>query len=396
MKKKVFSAALAAMLLMSGCAPKLDKKDEVIQEDGKQEKAIIPNYQISENFYRTIVPFKPGKARGMVVSNLNTRYDIVEFETGLMRIAQDNFSPKDYLFQEGQMLDGDTIKAWLERKYTPEQLKEKNEQLKEKNMDPVKNLGLNPPDSGKGSVEQRNEDSPIYLAHVMEHDYLTKTDNNSLQLSGAVIGLALNSVHYYTKEKYGAVYDYKIPDEEVEREGKKIAEEVAQRVRKTKGLENVPVTIALFKQAPQNSVVPGNFIAYTHLDADEDRIRGWEKVNEKYYLFPSAEAEKDHRDDTTYFLNFKQDVEKYFKNYNGVVGTALYNGEELVDLKIKIPIQFYGKAEAIGFTQFVTGLVMDHFPAYVPIEVTISSVNGPEALIVKKANEKEPQVHIYE
>ncbi|WP_425415020.1 CamS family sex pheromone protein [Pseudobacillus wudalianchiensis] len=389
MNKKVFSAAFAAMLLVSGCAPKLDKKEEVIQEDGKQEKAIIPNYQISENFYRTIVPFKPGKARGMVVSNLNTRFDIVEFETGLMRIAQDNFSPKSYLFQEGQMLDSDTIKAWLQRKYTDEQLKEKKLESKD-------NLGLNPIDDGKGSVEQRNEKSPIYLAHVMEHDYLTKTDNNSLQLSGAVIGLALNSVHYYTKEKYGAVYDYKIPDEEVEREGKKIADEVAKRVRQTKGLKDIPVTIALFKQAPQNSVVPGNFIAYTHLDADEDTIKGWEKVNEKYYLFPSAEAEKDHRDDTTYFLNFKQDVEKYFQNYNGVVGTALYNGEELVDLRIKIPIQFYGKAEAIGFTQFVTGLIMDHFPAYVPIEVTISSVNGPEALIVKKANEKEPQVHIYE
>lgn len=389
MNKKVFSAALAAMLLVSGCAPKLEKKEEVIRGDGKQEKAIIPNYQVSENFYRTIIPFKPGKARGMVVSNLNTRYDIVEFETGLMRIAQDNFSPKNYLFQEGQMLDEDVIKAWLKRKYT-------DEQLKKKELKPEENLGLNPIDDEKGSVEQRNKKSPIYLSHIMEHDYLTKTENNSLQLSGAVIGLALNSVHYYTKEKYGAVYENKLDDEVVEQEGKKIAEEVAKRVRQTKGLKDVPVTIALFKQAPKNSVVPGNFIAYTHLDADESDIRGWEKVKEKYYLFPSPEAEKDHRDDMTYFLNFKQDLEKEFKNYNGVVGTALYNGEELVDLKIKIPIQFYGKAEAIGFTQYVTGLVMDHFPAYIPIELTISSVNGPEALIVKKANEKEPQVHIYE
>ncbi|MFK2826051.1 CamS family sex pheromone protein [Bacillus sp. B190/17] len=389
MNKKLLSATLAVVLLVSGCAPKLGKKEEVVQGEDKQEKAIIPNYQISENFYRTIVPFKPGKARGMVVSNLNTRYDIVEFETGLMRIAQDHFSPKKYLFQEGQMIDGDTIKAWLKRKYT-------DQQLKEKELEPKENLGLNPIDSGEGSTEQRNEKSPIYLAHVMEHDYLIKTENNSLQLSGVVIGLALNSVHYYTKEKYGPVYDYKIPAEEVEREGKKIAEEVAKRVRQTKGIKDVPVTIALFKQAAHHSVVPGNFIAYTHLDPNEDTIRGWEKVNEKYYLFPSVEAEKDHRDDTTYFLNFKQDVEKYFKNYNGVVGKALYNGEELVDLKIEIPIQFYGKAEAIGFTQFVTGLIMDHFPDYIPIEVTISSVNGPEALIVKKANEKEPEVHIYE
>ena len=217
MNKKVFSAALAAMLLVSGCAPKLEKKEEVIRGDGKQEKAIIPNYQVSENFYRTIIPFKPGKARGMVVSNLNTRYDIVEFETGLMRIAQDNFSPKNYLFQEGQMLDEDVIKAWLKRKYT-------DEQLKKKELKPEENLGLNPIDDEKGSVEQRNKKSPIYLSHIMEHDYLTKTENNSLQLSGAVIGLALNSVHYYTKEKYGAVYENKLDDEVVEQEGKKKVE----------------------------------------------------------------------------------------------------------------------------------------------------------------------------
>ncbi|HZG70932.1 MAG TPA: CamS family sex pheromone protein, partial [Chondromyces sp.] len=284
---------------------------------------------------------------------------------------------------------GKVINSWLQRKYT-------DAQLQEKGLKPSENLGLNPVDDGKGSVEERNERNPIYLAHVMEHNYLVKTDENSVKLSGAVIGLALNSVHYYQKEKYGAVYDQEISDEVLEREGKRIAEEVAKRIRTIKGLKDVPVTIALFKQEAKNSVVPGNFIAYTHLDAGDDTIGGWEQVNEKYYLFPSAEAEKDHRDDTTYFLNFKQDVEKYFQNYNGVVGKALYHGEELVNLKIEIPIQFYGKAEAIGFTQFVTGLIMDHFPAYIPIEVNVTSVSGTEALIVKKANETEPYVHIYE
>ncbi|WP_203364318.1 CamS family sex pheromone protein [Bacillus sp. REN10] len=389
MKTKIFLAALTASLLISGCAPKLEKTEEIIKGDGKGEKAIIPNYQISEDFYRTLTPFKPGKARGLVVSNLNTRYDIVEFETGLMRIAQENFSPEKYLFQEGQMLDKETVQSWLERKYT-------DAQLKEQKMKPEENVGLNPVDSGNGSVQERNEKSPIYLAHIMEHDYLTKTKENSLQLSGVVIGLALNSVHYYTKEKYGAQYEHKISDEEIEREGKKIAEEVAKRIRTMKGIKDVPVTIALFKQQAQNSVVPGNFIAYTHLDEDEDTISEWEKVNEKYYLFPSPKAEEERRDDMTYFLNFKQDVEKYFKNYNGVIGKALYNGDELVSLSIEIPIQFYGKAEAIGFTQFVTGLTMDSFPAYTPIEVTITSTNGPEALIVKKPNADKPYVHIYE
>ena len=65
-------------------------------------------------------------------------------------------------------------------------------------------------------------------------------------------------------------------------------------------------------------------------------------------------------------------------------------------LSIDIPIQFYGKTEAIGFTQFVTGKVMEHFPDYIAVEVNVSSVNGPEALIVKKAEQKEPFVHIYD
>ncbi|OAH62532.1 hypothetical protein AWH49_09775 [Domibacillus aminovorans] len=377
------------MLLVTGCAPALQNKDEVTQGNGEEQTAIIPSYQISENFYRTIVPFEEGKARGMIVSNLNTRYDIVEFETGLMRIAQENFSPETHFFRDGQTLEADVVRSWLSRKYT-------DAQLAEKEMTAEENLGLNPIDTGEGSVDERNERAPIYLAHIMEQNYLTKKEDNSLQLDGVVIGLALNSVHYYQKEQYGAEYEFTIPDETIEEEGKKIAAQVAARLRAMDKTKNVPVTIALFQQAPKNSVTAGNFIAYTHLDAGETETNDWKNINEEYVLFPSTAAEEAHREDATYFLNFKQDMEKYFDNFNGVIGRALYSGGELSSLKIEIPIQFYGKAEAIGFTQFVTGLVMDHFPAYIPIEVSITSMNGTEALIVKAANAEEPYVHIYE
>jgi protein involved in sex pheromone biosynthesis len=389
LKKKWFFTAVSAMLLVTGCAPALQNEDEVTQENGKEQTAVIANYQISENYYRTIVPFETGKARGMIVSNLNTRYDIIEFETGLMRIAQENFSPDTYFFQEGQTLEADVVRSWLSRKYT-------DAQLAENEMKAEENLGLNPIDNGKGSADERNERAPIYLAHIMEQNYLTKKEDNSLQLDGVVIGLALNSVHYYQKEQYGAEYEFTIPDEKVEEEGKKMAAQIAARLRKMDKTKNVPVTIALFKQAPQNSVTAGNFIAYTHLDAGETETNDWKNIDEEYVLFPSTAAEEAHREDATYFLNFKQDVEKYFENFNGVVGRALYSGDELSSLKIEIPIQFYGKAEAIGFTQFVTGLVMDHFPAYIPIEVSITSTSGTEALIVREANAEEPYVHIYE
>ncbi len=74
---------------------------------------------------RQYLPFKPSKTRGAVVSNIDNRLDINEFELGLMRVVSDQYSTKDYLYQEGQLLDKKTVESWLKRKYTPAQYKEK-------------------------------------------------------------------------------------------------------------------------------------------------------------------------------------------------------------------------------------------------------------------------------
>jgi protein involved in sex pheromone biosynthesis len=389
--RKLSVIALSLVLLLTACAPNFQKQEEVVQEtdNSKKEKAIIPKYKISENYYRTIMPFEPSKARGLVVNNLNTRYDISEFETGLMRLAQNTFDPEKYVFKEGQYLDRKTVQLWLNRKYTPEQLKE--EKLSED-----ENIGLNPLDDGKGDIKERNNRNPIYLAHILEHNYLVQGEKDTYHLGGVVIGLALNSVHYYQTEQFGATFEKNIPHAELEREGKKIAEEVVKRLRKMDELKDVPIMIGLFEQESRSSVVPGNFFAYTTVQKGSAEISGWEKVNEDYMLFPSPEAEEKHRDDWTMFQNFKQDVEKYFPNFNGVIGKAFYVEGQLQELNIDIPIQFYGKAEAVGFSQYVTGLVMEHFPDYISVSVNITSVNGPEALIVRKAEQDEPFVHIYE
>jgi protein involved in sex pheromone biosynthesis len=388
--KKISLLGLVFTLLLAGCAPQFNEEQEVV-DDTKEttEEAIIPKYQISEKYYKTILPFEASQARGLVVSNLNTRYDLEEFETGLTEIAQYHFEPDRYLFKEGQILDSSTINSWLAREYTPQQLAENK-------MEKQDNLGLNPIDTGEGDIDQRSKESPIYLAHILEHDYLLKDENNQVSLAGVVIGLALNSVYYYQKEAYGATYETKIPQEEVEAQGKAIAEKVLQRLQAMKELEGIPITIALFEQKESASVVPGNFIGYTHVASGRNSISNWEEIKEAYYLFPSTEAEEIYRDDVTMFKNFKQDVEDYFPNFNGVVGRAFYVNGELNELNIDIPIQFYGNTEAVGFTQYVTGLVMEHFPEYISIQVSITSVNGAESLIVRKSGETEPFVHLYQ
>ncbi|ANB61716.1 CamS family sex pheromone protein [Anoxybacteroides amylolyticum] len=386
--KKVAMVTAALMLFLAACAPKFGEQQVVQEKNNKQQTAVIPKYNISDSYYRMILPFTPSEARGLAVENLNTRLDVDEFETGLMRLAQQRFSPKDYLFQEGQYLDKETIKKWLMRKMT-------KEQLKEEGMTEADNIGLNPVLSDQGTNEEKNTKSPIYLASILEHDYLTKNDNGKVQLGGVVIGLALNSVHYYQTEQ-GYPREVEISDAEIEREGKRIASEVLSRIRHIKELKNVPITMALFKQQPRTSMIPGHFFAMANVDQGSDTIDRWTKINEEYALFPSDDAEKNHRDDLMKFLNFKSDVEDFFPNYTGVIGKAFYVDDQLQQLTITIPMQFYGKAEVIAFTQYVTGLVMEKFPDYVNVNVYISSVSGPESIIVRPAKADEPFVHIYQ
>lgn len=381
--KKLLVAVLAFILVLSGCKPSFQKDEEIVKEqnDDTNQKSIVPKYKISDQYYQTILPFEASEARGLTVEQLNTRYDIDEFELGLMRVAQNQFDTDKYLFQEGQYLDRKTVKLWLNRKYT-------KKQLKEKGLSESENIGLNPVD------EKGDGQSPIYLASILEHDYLVK-DKGTAHLSGVVIGLALNSVYYYQKEKYGATYDKKISHSELEQEGKKIAQEVLTRLRQTKGLTKVPIVIALFEQESKSSIVPGNYFAYSVANEGSSKLGNWEKIDEEYALFPSDNAKKNHRDDESNFEKFKEDVEEYFPNFNGVIGTAFYAEDQLQELNIQIPIQFYGKAETVGFTQYVAGLVLEYFPNYISVEVNITSVNGQEALIVREADEEKPFVHIY-
>ncbi|ATP41965.1 hypothetical protein CSE16_19130 [Solibacillus sp. R5-41] len=391
MKKYRWLPAMVAALLLTACAPKITPETELTQESDSTEEVettIIPNKQINDNYYKTLIPYKESASRGLVVSNIYTKYDMKEAELGLMRISQNKFDTENYFFQEGQYLSEDTLKNWLAR---PNQTKDEGPE----------NQGLNPSSIDEATGQEMDPtikatEAPVYLAHIVEQNYLTKTDNNKVKLSGISIGLALNSVYYYQKEKYGEFYEKKIPDNELEKEGKKIAQEVINRLRARSELADVPIVIALFKQEERNSIVPGTYFAYNSVDANQSALGDWEDVHEKYVKFPMSTPDDVTREMNTKFLNFKQDVDKYFSNFTSVFATGFYQDNEIQKLDIEIPIQFYGTAEITGFTQYLSGLMLTHLPQDLLITISITSVNGPEVLIKKEPNEKEPIIHIYE
>lgn len=372
--------AMVITAMLAGCSlPSLSKDSTVVQTNqskNKEETTIIPSMQIDDQYYRTLLPYKESASRGLIVSNLNTKYDVKEAESGLLRLSQQAFDPSKYYFQEGQYLDKDTVTSWLSRS----------------NQDPA---GLNPRTTKNMTPTERAKNAPIYLAHIVEQNYLQETGKNKVKLAGVSIGLALNSVYYYQKEQYGATYEEDIPQSKLETEGKKIAKQVVKRLRQIDGLAEVPITVGLFKQQSRSSIVPGTYFAYTDVDEGSATIKDWKNINEKYVLFPTSDTDNKYRDINENFTNFKHDIDKYFSNYTNIVGTGFYQNNKIQKLEIEIPIKFYGTSEIIGFTQYMSGEVMDQFPKGLQIEVNVTSVSGPEALVVKEANSNEPYVHIY-
>jgi protein involved in sex pheromone biosynthesis len=402
--KKLAILITSIGLILSGCGPSFQKDEKIVQKSGKsKENSIIPKYSISKEYYKTIIPFKEGAARGLVVQGLNTRLDIDEFETGLMRIAQESFSTKDYLFQEGQYLDKETIQQLVARKRTDAQQAAEEKRQAETSNKKVKvpNIGLNPPydKDAPGSTEEKNAKSPIYLANILEHDYLVKKESGKAELGGVVIGLAMNSVHYYNlpPEQGGYPREYEIPMQEMLDQGKKMAQAILDILATKDELKDVPIIFAIYRQQAKSSLVPGNFVAYTKVDKGDTKIGSWKDLDEQYYLFPSAKASEDYREDATKILNFRSDIAEYFQNnFTAVVGKGFYKDKQLQSLQLDIPVQFNGKAEIIGFTQYVAGLVMEHFPNYIKVEVNIHSVSKQEAVILRDVNQEKPFVHIFD
>lgn len=401
MFKKIAMMLAGAVLILTSCAPSINNDDEVVQnedENEQEQNSIVSSNQLSEEDYRTILPYRPSASRGVITNQMGNRVDIDEMETGLRRLSKEYFDPEQYFFEEGQYLTSDMLYNWLDTYPTEERLQElekmiENEDISEEAVKEEKSA-LNPPLNEKTATKEDYEDNPKYLTHILEQNFLTKNDDNTMELAGASIGIALKSV--YTFKAEGNTHHRDISKSEMMEKGKEIAQTVLERVRSIEELNNVPIMIALYREEDQSSPVPGNFVAKTGVEAGKATIDEWETVNEENVLFPSDEGKEKYYDTQQLVQNFASRIEEYFPNYVGVIGNGFYIDEELKKLTLEIPLEFYGKGEIIGFTQYTYGLVEEMFQDYYELEVKIKSNEKMEGLIYREAGDDEVTVHVYD
>jgi len=389
--KKLSLLSVTFVFLLTGCIPALERSEEdviIVEETEEEEElqyVITPTIDSPDNYYRNVLrdgKYNRSEARGVVADAMENRVDLNQFELGLVEIASGFYDQEEYYFQEGEFLDGNMINSWL-RRYDPD--KEANQ------------FGLNP-SLGEGDTdEERMRSNPLVLSHVMEHNYFYGSEEEGVNLGGVVIGLSLRSVYYFrTEDEGGGYYFHEEPldSEETVEKGREIAEVILERLREMEGLEEVPITFALYEEEARGSVAPGSFSAIAEVGSGQTEIQGWEGINEEFMIFPSQEARNNQPGLSSNFTQFRDEIEEFFGRTVGVVGKGRYKNDMLDELKIELNLQSHGKTEIIALTQFISGRIESTFATQVPIHIYIDSINGAESMI-SQYPDQDPYIHIY-
>ncbi|HLS06783.1 MAG TPA: CamS family sex pheromone protein [Bacillota bacterium] len=412
--RKVIVWLLMISLLTSCLAPR-QQEDEILlsDEEEQQEVSIVPSHRLSDENYKIILPYRPSEARGVIVGQVANRFDIDELEDGLRRHSKEYFSPKDYYFEEGQYLSRDTVYKWLGRKLTKDQLKsERDAIIKQRERDQLTvndevierierdlQLGLNPALKDLDGLKTKEkkelyEENPQYISHILEQNFLKRVDENTVELVGMSIGLSMKSVYQYQTEIGGPYYYKDISKEEMLEKGKEMAEKIVKRLRDMEELQNIPIMLMIFRESEPSSPVSGNFVTKTFVNKDSSSIDEWETIDEEYVLFPSSSGKEKYYDEHELITSFGHKISDYFPNYTGVIGEGFYIGGELQKMKVKIPLEFHGSGEILGFTQYIYGIAQEIFSTNYDLEIRVESSEQLESLIFRERNEEDLNVHI--
>ena len=399
--KRTIILLISTIFLLAACnnnqKDNQSDKDQSGSKDSQntnQVKQIATDKNVQGDNYRTILPFKESQARGLLQDNMANSYNGEDFESGLLTLSKEVFPTNKYLYQDGQYLDKKTINAYLNPKYTKKEIDKMSEKEK-KSKKANENLGLNPSHNGETDEEKIAEQSPAYLSNILEQDFYGNNDSKAKNIKGMTIGLAMNSVYYYQKEKDGETYSKKLDDKEIEKQGKQMASEMLSRLRENSDLKDIPIHFAIYKQSGQDSITPGEFIAGATADDGKTKINEWDAIKEKSALLPSSTAEDYNETLNNNFKQFNDNLQSYFSNFTQAVGKVKFINKKPKQLTVDLPIDYYGQAETIGITQYVTEQAEKYFDNIDEYEIRIKDGNTPRALISKSKDVKEPQVHIY-
>ncbi|WP_228099218.1 MULTISPECIES: CamS family sex pheromone protein [unclassified Granulicatella] len=335
---------LCTIALLSACT---QKNTSEVTRDKKQTDAVTSTIANQSGDYRMLFidgKYRTSSTRGYTLE-LATVENISAFEIGLMNLSKSEFNPSQFYFIEGQFITNEEINHWLAVKSQE-----------------------NP--NGLNSKQENN----MLISTILEQDYMI-LNNGNYEFSGVSIGLALNP-----KTTASAT----LTDEELLAKGKEIVNQLLPLLRAKEGFDSIPIMFGLFKQSVDNGLSHGTYFA-TATSNSGTSVSKWSNTKLQKRVFP---LETDKTEESSVFIAFKRNVEKFFPNLNGIVGNATFTDGAMSELDIKITTQFYGQAEMIAFEQFLVEQAgMTYSASELSVKIRVETVRGTELVVYKRAGE---------
>ena len=393
----------ATTLLLSGCLSNITEsvEQERVSYQPNQVTVQPTTNQLSTDVYRALIvngEYQPGQSASSE-THINSAGNIVAMEEGLLRISKEVFPTDQYFLREGQVIDSDTLTSWLSREsqLNPEGLNpalpvpetttvEETTVVADETMTDVE-----VEETSTGQVNTQPVATPIYLTQIMEKNLMVETEEG-YQLSGIVIGLAMNSVYEYVDQD-GVVHTQEITVGEVRERGRQMANIIVGRLRNSQDLRSIPIVIGIFRNTPSDDVVGGTYIL-DGISREGNSVTDWTEIDEYRIALP-VRHDDISREQFGYFDDFHNQVLNFFPNLKGITGEALYIDGGLASLNIEIITQFYQQSEITALSQHVTDVAQNVLPDGITIEIKILSDVGIEAYVGRTAGSTQFESHVF-
>ena len=358
--KKIMSSLLALCFLVSCQAP--------VSESG--EKVSIVSSSSSEE-YNVMVPIDMNEAREFHEQRQSSSEDFGNMGEQLIALSKEYFNPSEYVLGEGSVITYDDLMKLRRRE------SETNE------------MGLNP--STDTIIPSGSDDvtiiDPVLISDVVEQNFYKEKDGEYV-LSGISIALYMTPKQD-AQTKNGKIIEKTLSDDIMFDYGSTMARKLERFLRTKDKAKKLPILITLYVKGVNDSYVPGYMLGKGYF---LDRSPNFERLNQKWYLFPSNEAKK--MDITTYdeFSNFKTALSNFIVDDVGIVGFGFFKDNELKNLNITVKYTPKTYVEYMTIVNYSAKLLESMTNEGYDIRVEFKNLSETVAIVLKNSGNRDSQI----
>ena len=378
---------LIVVILLAACADDgVDTAQNTVTTDvdipvAEGEQTVTSNIGVDESYYQSVIPYELSPARGLTSTNMVSTYNIDGFEAGLLNYSKEVFDIDAFYFREGQVFTTDIVRGYLSRAFTEEEIDAMTDDEREE-RGAFSNMGLNPSVEGETNEQVIAENSPRYLSHIIEQNYMQQDEDGNFTLEGMTVGLALNSEHLYRRENSSNVQSMPINESDAVDFAEDAIAEILERLRVNESYEDLDILFAVYIQSGRYDIVPGKFVMTAFSPGGASEVESYTAINEQYELLPSTGETVVSDAINAEYRNFNTRLTEYFDNFSSTIGLARFTDNQFDQLNIEIPIDYTSRSEVIAMAQHVKDILLSSFDG-IEIEVVISSARETYAVVTK-------------